>query len=74
MLAQISSFMKRPNILRLIVILFNKKLYLEISRPFVNLNDQPAEILSKSLREPRIDYIVTSFVHTIYMHQLEGEC
>jgi len=67
-LAQIPSFTRRLNILKLIilkliVILFEKKLHLDISGPslFVNSNDQLADTFTKSLRKPRIDYIFGTY-------------
>ena len=37
-----------------------------ITTSFVNSSDQLADIFTKSLRGPRIKYIVTSLVHMIY--------
>ena len=60
--------------LRSIVILFKKTLYLETSIEFVNLNDQLVDIFTKSLLDLELIIYVTSLVHTIYMHHLDGKC
>ena len=52
-----------------------KLLSKEIVTEFINSNDQPTNILTKSVRGTRIQSIyVPSVVHMIYMLQLEGEC
>jgi len=58
-LAQILSLMKGLNILRLIIISFERKLYLKTSRLnlLIRMIDQLADIFTKSLWGPRIDYI-----------------
>jgi len=66
-------FMKGPGTLRLIVILFEKILCLKTSRLSLLTQVINWQIFSLSLRESRIVF-VTSLVHNIYMHQLEGEC
>jgi len=44
----------------------------DIKTEFVNLNYQLANIFTKFLRDRELIIFVTSLVHTIYMHQLEG--
>jgi len=46
----------------------------DISTKFVNLNDQLADIFTKSFWDQELIIFVTSLVHMIYMYQLEGEC
>lgn len=46
----------------------------DIKTEFVNSNDLLANIFTKSLKRPRINYICNKFEHKIYMHQFEGEC
>jgi len=46
---------------------------IKIKTEFVNSSNQLANIFTKSLRGPMIIF-VTCLVHTICMHQFEGEC
>ena len=46
----------------------------EISIEKIGSNDQLTNILTKSLRGPKIHFLCSKLVHMIYMLQLEGEC
>ena len=46
----------------------------DIKTEFVKLNSQLTDIFTKPLQGLRLITFVTSWLHMIYMHQLEGEC
>jgi len=56
-LHQTQSSMKEPNTLELIVTLFEKRVFGEITIDFVNSINQLVNVFTKSLRGPRIEYI-----------------
>ena len=68
-------FHEGPNILRMIVISFEKRLYQEISRVSLLIQIINYQIyLLNPYKGLGLITFVTRWVHMIYMHQLEGEC
>jgi len=51
-----------------------KIIFRDIKTEFVNSNDQLADILLNLYGDLELIIFVTSLVHMIYMHQLEGAC
>jgi len=66
--------MRRPNTLKLIVILFEKLLSKEICTEFVGSNDHLADVLPKSLRGRQIEFICSKLVTYNLYASIEGEC